>query len=93
MPYNRLKTFFRVKWTPKNIDFGRKTAKSDRLLTRIIHKFSTTRSGIRRDRAFDLILAALRGFCLLISEIHTVGISAKNPFECSISPVLIIVYE
>jgi len=33
---------------------------------------------IRRDMAFSLILAALRGFCLFISEKHTVGISAKK---------------
>ena len=33
---------------------------------------------IRRHRVFDLILAALRGFCLLISMKHAAGISAKK---------------
>ncbi|PKL50407.1 MAG: hypothetical protein CVV37_07185 [Nitrospira bacterium HGW-Nitrospira-1] len=33
---------------------------------------------ISRNIVLSLILAALRGFCLLISEIHTVGISAKK---------------
>ena len=36
---------------------------------------------IRWNRVLSLILAALRGFCLFISEKHTVGISAKNPLE------------
>jgi hypothetical protein len=32
----------------------------------------------RQDEVFELILAALRGFCLLIWENHTVGLSAKK---------------
>ena len=34
--------------------------------------------GLRRYRVFGLILALLRGFCLLILKIHTVGILAKE---------------
>jgi len=33
---------------------------------------------IRRNIVLSLILASLRGFCLFISEKHTVGISAKK---------------
>ena len=33
---------------------------------------------MRRDGAFEFIIAALRGFCLLISNTHAVGISAKE---------------
>ena len=33
---------------------------------------------VRRNIVLSLILAPLRGFCLFISENHTVGISAKK---------------
>jgi hypothetical protein len=33
---------------------------------------------VRRDKGVSLILAALRGFCLLIFSIHTAGLPAKE---------------
>ena len=40
--------------------------------------YSYIMSRTSRNRAFEPILAALRGFCLSISIIHTAGISAKE---------------